>query len=168
MRRWRPAYVALGSNLADPEAQLRSAFARLAALPESLLVTRSRLWSSRPFGPPEQPDYVNAAAGLLTLLSPRGLLAELKAIEASMGRAQPALRWGPRIIDLDLVAFGCERIDEPGLTVPHPGVHERDFVLYPLAEFAPALWIPGQGRVATLAGRVDNRGLVALGPVSEA
>jgi 2-amino-4-hydroxy-6-hydroxymethyldihydropteridine diphosphokinase len=168
MRRWRPAYVALGSNLADPAAQLRSAFARLAALPQSLLVARSGLWSSRPLGPREQPDYVNAAAGLLTRLSPRELLAELKVIEASMGRAQPAPRWGPRIIDLDLVAFGCERIDEPGLRVPHPGVHQRDFVLYPLAEFAATLWIPGQGRVATLARQVENRGLVALGAVSEA
>jgi 2-amino-4-hydroxy-6-hydroxymethyldihydropteridine diphosphokinase len=167
MQRWRPAYVALGSNLGEPAAQVRAALARLADLPDTLLLARSRLWASRPLGPQDQPDYVNAAAGLLTRLTPRALLEHLHAIESALGRTQPAVRWGPRVIDLDLIAFGDEAGDEPGLRLPHPGVPERDFVLYPLAEFAPALWIPGQGRVATLAGRVENRGLVALGPVNK-
>lgn len=162
MQRWRPAYVALGSNLDDPAAQLREAFGRLSQLPDTLFLSRSRTWGSRPLGPPDQPDYVNAVAGLLTRLGPRELLAGLKAIESAMGRVQPAVRWGARVIDLDLVALGSEQVDESGLTLPHPGVHERDFVLYPLAELAPELWLPGKGRVRTLAARVENRGLVAL------
>jgi 2-amino-4-hydroxy-6-hydroxymethyldihydropteridine diphosphokinase len=162
MNRWRPAYVALGSNLAGPARQLREALRRLAGLQDTELVATSRLWASRPLGPQDQPDFVNAAAGLITQLEPRQFLAGLKAVEHAMGRAVPAPRWGPRIIDLDLVVFGSEQREEPGLTLPHPGVHERDFVLYPLAEFAPALWIPGRGRVETLARQVANRGLVAL------
>lgn len=162
MQRWRPAYVALGSNLAEPASQVELAIARLAGLPQTRLVARSRLWRTTPLGPRDQPDYVNAAAGLLTRLGPQELLAEFKRLEAAMGRPSPPVRWGPRVIDLDLVAFGEERLQEAGLDVPHPGVHERDFVLYPLAELAPALWIPGRGRVATLARQVENRGLVPL------
>lgn len=162
MQRWRPAYVALGSNLAEPASQVERAIARLAGLPETRLVARSRLWRTTPLGPRDQPDYVNAVAGLLTRLGPHELLAEFKRLEAAMGRLSPPVRWGPRVIDLDLVAFGEERLQEAGLDVPHPGVHERDFVLYPLAELAPALWIPGRGRVATLVRQVENRGLVPL------
>ena len=160
MQRWRPAYVAQGSNLADPASQVEDALARLAGLRETRLVSRSRLWRSSPLGPHDQPDFINAVAGLLTRLDAHQLLAEFKRIEAAMGRPIPSVRWGPRVIDLDLVALGAELLHEPGLDLPHPGVHERDFVLYPLAEFAPALWIPGQGRVATLARQVENRGLV--------
>jgi 2-amino-4-hydroxy-6-hydroxymethyldihydropteridine diphosphokinase len=162
VQRWRPAYVALGSNLAEPASQVERAIARLAGLPETRLVARSRLWRTTPLGPRDQPDYVNAVAGLLTRLGPHELLAEFKRLEAAMGRLSPPVRWGPRVIDLDLVAFGEERLQEAGLDVPHPGVHERDFVLYPLAELAPALWIPGRGRVATLVRQVENRGLVPL------
>ena len=147
MQRWRPAYVALGSNLDDPPARIRSALERLRGLPDTRLVASSSLWSSRPLGPQDQPDYVNAVAGLLTRLPPAVLLDELKAIEKGMGRARPAERWGPRVIDLDLLAYGTETVSRPGLTIPHPGVQERDFVLYPLAEIAPELWIPGAGRV---------------------
>jgi 2-amino-4-hydroxy-6-hydroxymethyldihydropteridine diphosphokinase len=162
MRRWRPAYVALGSNLADPAAQVASALERLGGIRGSRLVARSRLWVSRPLGPQEQPDFVNAAAGLLTQLDPRGLLEELQALERAMGRSDPVMRWGPRSIDLDLLALGQEQRDEPGLRLPHPGVHERDFVLYPLAELAAELWIPGRGRVRALARRVINRGTVPM------
>lgn len=163
MNPWRPAYVGLGSNLGQPAAQLREAIDRLARLPDTRLIATSRLWSSPPLGPPGQPDYVNAVAGLLTRREPRGLLGELQAIEQAMGRSRPPVRWGPRLIDLDLLAFGSETLDEPGLTVPHPGLHQRDFVLYPLAEIAPQLWIPGKGRVSTLAGEVEDRGSRALG-----
>lgn len=162
MDRWRPAYVGLGSNLSDPVAQLRSALAALADLPATRLVARSRLWKSPPLGPADQPDYVNAAAGLLTRLEPRRLLGALRSVETAMGRAVPVQRWGPRVIDLDLLVFGMMEIDEPGLVLPHPGVHQRDFVLYPLAEFAPSLWVPGRGRVAALARQVENRGLAVL------
>ena len=163
MNPWRPAYVGLGSNLGHPAVQLREALGRLARLADTRLIATSRLWASPPLGPPGQPDYVNAVAGLLTRKEPRDLLVELQAIEQAMGRSRPPIRWGPRLIDLDLLAFGNETLDEPGLTVPHPGLHQRDFVLYPLAEIAPQLWIPGKGRVSTLAGEVDDRGSRALG-----
>lgn len=162
MERWRPAYVGLGSNLSDPATQVRKALAALPHLPDTRLVARSRLWTSPPLGPAGQPDYVNAAAGLLTRLEPRQLLDALRSVERAMGRAVPAQRWGPRIIDLDLLVYGRLEIEEPGLVLPHPGVHQRDFVLYPLAEFAPSLWVPGRGRVAPLARQVGNRGLAVL------
>lgn len=163
MTRWRPAYVALGANLGQPAAQVREAFDRLASVAATCLILKSRLWASPPLGPAGQPDYVNAVAGLLTRQEPRALLGELQAIERAMGRSRPPVRWGPRLIDLDLLAFGGETLDEPGLTLPHPDLHQRDFVLYPLAEIAPQLWIPGKGRVATLAGEVEDRGSTALG-----
>jgi 2-amino-4-hydroxy-6-hydroxymethyldihydropteridine diphosphokinase len=160
--RWRPAYVALGANLGDPAGQVRGALARLGELAGCRFVACSRLWRSAPLGPVEQPEFVNAAAGLLTTLGPQVLLAELKGIERAMGREQPALRWGPRVIDLDLLVLGEERVEEPGLALPHPGVHQRNFVLYPLAEFAPDLWIPGRGRVRRLAAEVGAAGLQPL------
>jgi 2-amino-4-hydroxy-6-hydroxymethyldihydropteridine diphosphokinase len=162
MRRWRPAYVALGSNLADPAAQVAAALGRLPGIPGTRLIARSRLWASRPLGPQDQPDFVNAVAGLLTQLDARELLGELQALERAMGRTGPVVRWGPRSIDLDLLAMGSDELSEPTICLPHPGVHERDFVLYPLAELAPELWIPGRGRVEALARRVANRGIVAL------
>ena len=162
MRRWRPAYVALGSNLADPAAQVAAALGSLRGIPGTRLIARSRLWASRPLGPQDQPDFVNAVAGLLTQLGARELLGELQALERAMGRTGPVVRWGPRSIDLDLLAMGSDELSEPALRLPHPGVHERDFVLYPLAELAPELWIPGRGRVEALARRVANRGIVPL------
>lgn len=161
MPRWRPAYVALGANLGDPAAKITEAFKRLAALPGCRLIARSGLWRSAPFGPVAQPEFVNAAAGLLTTLEPRALLEALQALERSLGRATPVVRWGPRVIDLDLLLLGDERLEEPALTLPHPGLHERNFVLYPLAEFAPDLWIPGHGRVRRLAAEVGAAGLRA-------
>jgi 2-amino-4-hydroxy-6-hydroxymethyldihydropteridine diphosphokinase len=154
--------VALGANLGAPATQLREAFSRLAALPGCRLVARSRLWRSAPLGPVDQPDFVNAAAGLLTTAGPHELLASLKGIERDMGRAEPAQRWGPRVIDLDLLLLGDECAAEPGLVLPHAGVHERNFVLYPLAEFAPDLWIPGRGRVRRLAAEIGAAGLQPL------
>ena len=152
--------MALGSNLDDPPRQLRLALGGLARLPDSRLVTRSRLWRSPPLGPPDQPDYANAVAGLLTRLEAGRLLSLLQQLERELGRTAPVLRWGPRVIDLDLLVIGREESARPGLMLPHPGLHERDFVLYPLAEVAPALWVPGRGRVETLLARVADRGLV--------
>lgn len=161
--RWRPAYVALGSNLDDPEARVGEAFGRLHDLEGCRMVCRSRRWRSTPLGPVEQPPFVNAVAGLLTVLSPRDMLAALKDIERAMGRQQPVLHWGPRRIDLDLLVVGSEQLAEPELVLPHPGLPARDFVLYPLLELAPELWVPGFGRVKDLAAGVNDRGLVALG-----
>jgi 2-amino-4-hydroxy-6-hydroxymethyldihydropteridine diphosphokinase len=161
-RRWVPAYVALGSNLDDPRAQVERALAALDDLPDTRCVLRSSLYRTRPFGPVEQPDFVNAVAGLLTLLEPAALLGRLKALEAQLGRERPVVRWGPRRIDLDLLVHGDARISQPDLAVPHPGIAERAFVLVPLAEVAPDLVVPGVGRVRDLLGRVDSTDLERL------
>jgi 2-amino-4-hydroxy-6-hydroxymethyldihydropteridine diphosphokinase len=160
--RWIPAYVALGSNLDDPRAQVERAFETLAAARGSRLVARSSLYQSRPVGPVAQPDFVNAVAGMLTTLPPGEFLAELKSLEERLGRARPVVRWGSRRIDLDLLVHGQSRLDEPGLTVPHPGIAERAFVLEPLAEIAPDLEVPGVGRVAVLAARVSAAGIARI------
>ncbi len=157
--RLMPAYVALGSNLDDPRLQVVRALEALGRIPGSRLVASSSLYRSPPFGPVEQPDFVNAVAGLLTSLEPRALLRELQSIESRLGRERAALRWGPRRIDLDLLLYGAARIDEPGLSVPHPGIAERAFVLEPLAEIAPDVEVPRVGRVRSLLARVDRSGL---------
>ena len=143
------AYVALGSNLDDPVQQLERAFDSLADLPDTSLVARSSLYRSAPFGPVVQPDFVNAVVKLQTSLGARALLEHLQAIERSQGRKRE-VPWGPRVLDLDLLVYGAEVIDEPRLTVPHPGIVERNFVLLPLKEIAPELVIPGTGRVADI------------------
>ena len=158
---WRPAYVAIGSNLDQPQARVLEAFERLAALPSSQLILRSRVYKTRPMGPQDQPDFINAAAGLLTHLSAREMLAGLLQIETAMGRNRLE-RWGPRVIDLDLICMPGETIDEPGLTLPHPGVSMRNFVLYPLADIAPLLAIPGHGNVLDLKQRAGDDGISVL------
>jgi 2-amino-4-hydroxy-6-hydroxymethyldihydropteridine diphosphokinase len=152
---WRPAYVAIGSNLNHPRERVQEAYVRLASLPATRLVLRSRLYKTRPMGPQDQPYFVNAAAGLLTQLTARMLLDGLLGIEAAMGRTRQE-RWGPRVIDLDLIFLWGEVVDEPGLTVPHPGVSMRNFVLYPLADIAPTLAIPGHGNVSELLHRAGD------------
>jgi len=161
MQRWQPAYIGVGSNLHDPRAQVLGACARLAQVPRTRVVLTSRLYTSRPFGPVAQPDFVNAVAGVLTQLSAQELLAALRGIEAAMGRERRE-RWGPRVIDLDLLSYARERSAHADLTLPHPGIVERNFVLYPLAEIAPDLDLPGLGRVAELAGRVTSEGISLL------
>ncbi len=147
---WTPAYVGLGSNLDRPAVQIDTAFSMLAEIPETRLVLRSSLYRSAPLGGIEQPDFVNAAAGLLTQLDARALLAELQQIERRRGRQRDGSRWGPRVIDLDLLAFGRQVIDVPGIRVPHPGIAQRNFVLLPLREIAPDLDIPGLGRISAI------------------
>lgn len=159
---WRPAYVGLGSNLEDPQAKVQRAFEALQRLPRTRLELRSSLYRSTPLGPVPQPDFVNAAAGLLTELDADALLAELRAIEAQMGRPAERQRWGPRVIDLDLLSFAGERRSTPDLTLPHPGLVERNFVLYPLAEIAPELELPGVGRVADLQRAIGAAGLARI------
>jgi 2-amino-4-hydroxy-6-hydroxymethyldihydropteridine diphosphokinase len=155
------ACVALGSNLDDPCLQVERGFAALAALPRTRLLTRSRLYRTPPWGMLEQPDFINAAARLETSLSPRSLLDALLAIEAGAGRVR-GVRNGPRILDLDLLLYGNRVIDEPGFTVPHPRLHERAFVLLPLADIAPDAEMPGQGRVRDLAAQVDATGCLPI------
>ncbi len=158
---WRPAYVAIGSNLNQPREQVNEALTRLAALAGSHSLRRSRLYRTRPMGPQDQPDFVNAAAGMLTLLSARDFLDALLSIEKVMGRNRQE-RWGPRVIDLDLIWLLGASIDEPGLTLPHPGVSTRNFVLYPLADIAPTLAIPGHGRVSELLRAAGDDGISVL------
>jgi 2-amino-4-hydroxy-6-hydroxymethyldihydropteridine diphosphokinase len=147
---WFPAYIGVGSNLATPERQVREAVDLLDRIPGTRLVACSSLYRSAPFGGIEQPDFVNAVAAALTTLPPAELLAALKDLERQRGRERDGTRWGPRIVDLDLLVYGGRTIDEPGLTVPHPGIGGRNFVLLPLGEIAPDLVIPGLGRVAGL------------------
>ena len=147
---WTPAYVGLGSNLDRPAVQIDTAFSMLAEIPETRLVLRSSLYRSAPLGGIEQPDFSNAAAGLLTRLDARALLAELQQIERRRGRQRDGSRWGPRVIDLDLLAFGRQVIDAPGIRVPHSGIAQRNFVLLPLREIAPDLDIPGLGRISAI------------------
>lgn len=148
-----PAYIGLGSNLDDPPAQLRRALAELDVLPHSRLVAHSRLYHSAPLGPPGQPDYVNAVAVLATELPPRALLTALQQLEDRHGRIRGA-HWGPRTLDLDILLYGEQRIDLPGLRVPHPELAKRAFVLFPLQEVAPDLQVPGLGTVRELAARL--------------
>jgi 2-amino-4-hydroxy-6-hydroxymethyldihydropteridine diphosphokinase len=155
---WRPAYVAIGSNLNDPRERILEACTRLRGLPATRLEARSRLYLSRPMGPQDQPDFINGAAGVLTQLSARELLDALLAIERAMGRIRVE-RWGPRLIDLDLVWMVGSPIEEAGLTLPHPGVSTRNFVLYPLDDIAPTLDIPGHGRVRELKLRSGSQGI---------
>ena len=160
--RWRPAYVGIGSNLSDPEHQVRRALAALVGLPESRFVVASPLYRTQPLGDVVQPVFVNAVAGLLTRRTPDELLEDLRALERTLGREPPRERWGPRLIDLDLLVVGRETRATGSLTLPHPGIAERDFVLHPLADIAPDLDVPGLGRVAALRERVTNRGLERL------
>ncbi len=160
--RWLPAYVGVGSNLDEPARQVERAFAALAKLPSTRLVLRSPSYRTPPFGEVVQPPFVNAAAGLLTRLAPEEFLDALRAVEHELGRSPPRERWGPRVIDLDLLVFGRETRATESLKLPHPGIAERDFVLYPLADIAPDLEVPGLGRVASLKERVANRGVGKL------
>lgn len=151
---WIPAYIGLGSNLQNPAAQVASAIDRIATIPGCSLQFASSLYGSRPMGPEDQPDFVNAVACLLTRMPARQLLDELLAIELSAGRRRDGERWGPRVLDLDLLMYGQRQIDEPALTVPHPGIAERNFVLFPLREIAPHAHVPGLGTVSALADRL--------------
>ena len=155
------AFVGLGSNLGDREGHLRKAVEALAAhgLPP---VAVSAVYESEPLGPP-QPDYLNAAAEVSTSLSARELLEALKRVEEEVGRT-PTERWGPREIDLDLLLFDDETLEEPGLTVPHPELTKRSFVLVPLLEIDPDLELPSGEPLSAFCER-NPKGLRRLGPL---
>ena len=146
-------YIGLGSNLGDREATIRRALELLAADGEIDVDVVSSLRETDPVGYENQPRFLNGAARLRTDLPPRRLLERLQAVEQLLGRDRSGPRFGPRTIDLDLLLYGDERIDEPGLEIPHPRLHERRFVLEPLAELEPGIDVPGRGSVrALLAG----------------
>lgn len=146
------AYIGLGSNLERPRTQIERAFGELAALARVRLIARSPLYRTEPIGPAGQPDYVNAAAALDTRLDAAALLEALQDIERAHDRVR-AVRWGPRTLDLDLLLYADRASDDPALTLPHPRMHDRRFVLQPLADIAPDLVVPGRGPVVDLLQR---------------
>lgn len=146
---WQLCYVGLGSNLEDPRSQVSSALEELAALPNCRAHASSHLYRSDPVGPPGQPDYINAVACFETTLEPLALLDALQAIEQAHQRVR-IQHWGPRTLDLDLLLYGEQTIQNERLTVPHAFMTERSFVLYPLAELAPHIALPDGTRVAEL------------------
>lgn len=135
------AYIGLGANLASPARQLWQALHHLATIEHSTLVASSSFYGSKPMGPQDQPDYVNAVAALDTALPPLALLDALQAIEQRQGRVRQR-RWGERTLDLDLLLYGQQQLTLPRLTVPHEGLKARPFVLEPLKELAPKLVLP--------------------------
>ncbi|MGA9342433.1 MAG: 2-amino-4-hydroxy-6-hydroxymethyldihydropteridine diphosphokinase [Rhodanobacteraceae bacterium] len=156
------AYVGLGSNLQQPAHQVRRALQWIGELPHTRLRRHSRLYRTAPWGVVEQPDFVNAVAEIDTLLQPPDLLDGLLRIERARGRERTRTRWGPRLIDLDLLLYGDVSCDVPGLCLPHPQLTKRAFVLVPLAELAAQMSVPGHGSVAGLLDKVDTTTCVAL------
>ena len=154
----RRVFIGLGSNLQDPGRQVLTALDALARLPETALHRASSHYQTKPVGPIDQPDFINAVAELSTALSAWALLDALHRIETRQGRVR-GQRWGPRTIDLDLLLFGDAVIDTPRLTLPHPRIARRAFVLMPLLELDPGLWIPGQGSAADLLAAVSSDGV---------
>jgi 2-amino-4-hydroxy-6-hydroxymethyldihydropteridine diphosphokinase len=150
------AYVGLGANLGDREATLRSALEQLRAEPDVRVTAVSTFLDTAPVGIVDQPRFLNAAAAVETDLGARGLLDRLLGIERRLGRTRESRRFGPRTIDLDLLLYGDEQIDEPGLQVPHPRLHERLFALEPLAELEPDLFVPGRGPLASLVAGLQS------------
>ncbi|WP_340122402.1 2-amino-4-hydroxy-6-hydroxymethyldihydropteridine diphosphokinase [Methylobacter svalbardensis] len=155
---WVVAYIGLGSNLANPVEQIQAARTAITQLVGVQELAFSSLYHSAPMGPQDQPDYVNAVMGVKTDLPPIDLLRCLQRIENDQGRVRKSERWGARTLDLDVLIYGDQIIELPDLTVPHVGIAERAFVLYPLYEIAPQLLVPGKGNIA---------GLLAKCPMNE-
>jgi 2-amino-4-hydroxy-6-hydroxymethyldihydropteridine diphosphokinase len=157
-------YIGLGANLHQPLQQLQQAVVALAALENCQLLKVSSMYGSKPMGPQDQPDYVNAVAAIATTLSAEQLLDQLQNIELEQGRQRKAERWGPRTLDLDILLFGDHILNTERLTVPHYGMKVREFVLYPLFELAPELHLPDGVALSQLLAVVPQNGLVVLAP----
>jgi 2-amino-4-hydroxy-6-hydroxymethyldihydropteridine diphosphokinase len=151
---WWPAYIGIGSNLESPVGQVRRAINALNDIPDCILIHESGLYRSAPLGPQDQPDFINAVVSLLTRIDAAKLLLGLHRIEEEHGRERHAVKWGPRTLDLDLLAYGSQRSDSDQLRLPHPRIAERNFVLLPWNEIAPHFRVPGQASVADLAAKV--------------
>lgn len=156
------AYIGLGSNLADPVAQLKSARSAIAALAQVEELAFSSFYRSPPMGPQDQPDYVNAVMAIATDLTALDLLRCLQKIEHEQGRVRTGTRWGARTLDLDLLLYSDQQINLPDLIVPHIGLSERAFVLYPLQEIAPTLVLPTLGAIDKLVSHCSSAGLKKL------
>lgn len=150
------AYVGIGSNLGNREVLIREALSLLAGDQEIEVEAVSSLRDTEPVGVVDQPRFLNGAARLATELGPRALLERLLAIERRLGRVRGGERYGPRTLDLDLLLYGDQVIEEPGLRVPHPRLHERRFVLEPLTELDPGLSVPGRGKVSDLLAKLES------------
>lgn len=148
---WRPAYIGVGSNLDDPVKQVRLGIEALDDLPQTSVLLKSGLYRSSPMGPQDQPDFINAVVAVMTQLGPENLLSLMMGIELGQGRDRSAERWGPRTLDLDLLAFSSVIMTTDELTLPHPGIAERIFVLLPWMEIAPHFRVTGSTTVAQLA-----------------
>ena len=155
-------YIGLGANLEQPVAQLQQAVQALKQLAQSTLVAVSGFYGSKPMGPQDQPDYVNAVAAIDTTLTAEQLLDALQQIEQQQGRKRKAERWGPRTLDLDILLYGNQVIATERLTVPHYGLRVREFVLYPLYEIAPQLNLPDGTVLSSLLAQVSQNGLQKL------
>lgn len=151
-------YIGLGSNLEQPQQQILTAINDIQTIAGLELVARSSLYHSPPMGPQDQPDYINAVVAVETALAPLELLDALQQIEQSHGRVRKR-HWGERTLDLDILLVDDKVIEEPRLTVPHPGIAERAFVAYPLAEIAPDLIVPGKGLLVDILANCPLDGL---------
>ncbi len=156
------AFVGLGGNLGDPVAQIEAALAALDCAPKTRMIRHSGFYRTPPWGLAEQADFVNAVAEIETELSPRRLLQELLRIEVEAGRVRSEERWGPRLIDLDLLLYGTAKIDEENLRIPHPRMAERAFVMVPLAELEPSLNLPDHGAVSVILDALDTSACIRL------
>jgi 2-amino-4-hydroxy-6-hydroxymethyldihydropteridine diphosphokinase len=154
--RWYPAYIGIGSNLESPLEQARRGIEALRCIDQSLLVACSHLYRSKPVGIVDQPDFINAVATVLTRLDSHALLAALNAIEDDHGRVRTGQQWGPRTLDLDLLSYSSDILVDDVLTLPHPRIAERNFVLLPWQEIAPHYRIPGLATVAELAAKFES------------
>lgn len=156
------AYIGLGSNLSNPRLQITNAAEQVADISNSKVIAMSSLYLSKPMGPQDQDDYINAVISVETCLSALELLDALQAIENSAGRIRKDNRWGARILDCDILLYGNENIENERLTIPHYGMKVREFVLLPLAEITPNLYLPDGTAVNLLAGKINCNGMVKL------
>ncbi|MEJ6080457.1 2-amino-4-hydroxy-6-hydroxymethyldihydropteridine diphosphokinase [Vibrio sp. 1-Bac 57] len=156
------SYIGIGSNQAQPIEQAKQAITALSNIKDTKLLMCSSLYRSAPMGPQDQPDYINAVAKLETRLSALELLDALQVIEQEQGRERKALRWGPRTLDLDILLYADQEIENERLTVPHYGMKEREFVLYPLFEIAPTLQMPNGTSLIEILKHCDKNGLTAI------
>ena len=156
------AYIGLGSNLATPASQIEDARQAIDALHKIQEIAFSSLFRSPPMGPQDQPDYINAVMAIETELSALALLRSLQKIELDQGRVRKDHRWGARTLDLDILLYGEQLVNEPDLIIPHYGLAKRSFVLYPLQEIAPEIQIPGLGTITALINNCPLDGLVKL------
>ena len=160
--RWKPAYLGLGSNLGDSIKTIREATDKIAAHGACRVVAISPLYRSEPWGYADQPDYINGVIGILTQLEADQLLQTLLVVEREYGRSRSGPRFGPRTLDLDLLLFSDQNIDQEQLVVPHPRMHLRNFVIYPLADIAPTIHIGKLGTCASLRRQLAPEGLIRI------